>query len=855
MYAGRQNLGSWCGQWEWRMAFNLIVRSLVLLSLLAACRGRPPTTEALFQDARKAFNTGNLELAGRLAQQGLGHRHSQPGTLWHYRFLLLQSEILFVQGKNDDALALLPKTIPKDSGLTEIEIRSLIIRARIQYRNRQYQEADRLLTQARRLAVESGSSLLLAEVALRRGYLHSLQTNFEAAEECYRFAYQGALEGKDPFLQIEALGNLGFNLVQKFRYDEAIPKFELALQAAEQAGDLRSVARSWGNLGTCYYQLGDFDKALELLKRAEALATELKLEWDRQNWLGNIGDVHYESGDLENAISYFEKAVKVARELSDPTWTANWLNNLSIVQREKGNLEAAERYNYESQNIQERIKDKNDEFYLLTLANGAQIKFVKKQFQEAESIYLGVLEKATDLRIPQPQWSAHVDLGSLYAEIGQPARAESHFESALSTVESVRSVLLRDEFKMTFQSRLIELYRNYIGFLMNEGRIEKALEVADSNRALVLAEKLKLERKSLLWAQIPKLRQLARHLDAVLLSYWLAPKSSFLWVVTPNAIRSFTLPGEPKIRRLVEAHGNVIRNSPDPIADTDSTAADLYAALVAPASPLIPAGSRVILVPDGCLHDLNFETLRVSPGGSRYWIEDVTIAVAPSLGVLEAASGARSAPSKPMLLIGDAVPVSDEFPSLKDAKPEIESIKGYFDEPTVLTGQNEHQRAYTELQPDLFRLIHFSAHATANRQSPLNSAVILSPQSDSFKLYAHDVMKFTLRADVVPISACHGAGARSYSGEGLVGFMWAFLQAGARNVIAGLWDVNDRSTAEMMSDFYAHVKGGKSPADALRFAKLDMLKAQNAYRRPYYWAPFQLFTRSNPFTNRWIASR
>jgi CHAT domain-containing protein len=182
--------------------------------------------------------------------------------------------------------------------------------------------------------------------------------------------------------------------------------------------------------------------------------------------------------------------------------------------------------------------------------------------------------------------------------------------------------------------------------------------------------------------------------------------------------------------------------------------------------------------------------------------------------------------------------------------PEIANIKSHFDAPTVLIGPRANPGAYGESHPELFRLIHFSAHATANRQSPLNSAVILSPQSDSFKLYAHDVMKFRLRAEIVTISACHGAGARSYSGEGLVGFMWAFLQAGASNVIAGLWDVNDRSTAELMSAFYAHVKGGKSPADALRLAKLAMLKTQSAYRRPYYWAPFQLFTRSNPFTNR-----
>src|SRR5262249_8274437 len=173
-------------------------------------------------------------------------------------------------------------------------------------------------------------------------------------------------------------------------------------------------------------------------------------------------------------------AVQVARGLSDPNWAANWLNNLSIVQRDKGDLGAADRYNRESQNIQEGIKDRNLEVYLLTLANGAQIKTATGEFVEAETVYLKVLETAVDSGIPQPQWLAHVDLGTLYARMGRTAQAEAHFESALSTVETVRSRLTQDEFKYTFQSRLIDLNRNYIDFLMKEGKIEKALAAADS---------------------------------------------------------------------------------------------------------------------------------------------------------------------------------------------------------------------------------------------------------------------------------------------------------------------------------------------------------------------------------------
>ena len=90
------------------------------------------------------------------------------------------------------------------------------------------------------------------------------------------------------------------------------------------------------------------------------------------------------------------------------------------------------------------------------------------------------------------------------------------------------------------------------------------------------------------------------------------------------------------------------------------------------------------------------------------------------------------------------------------------------------------------------------------------------------------------------MSACRSAGERAYAGEGLVGFAWAFLRAGSRRVVAGLWDVDDRSTAALMEEVYARLAAGAPPAAALREAKRALL--HGAYPKPYYWAPFQLFT-------------
>ena len=91
------------------------------------------------------------------------------------------------------------------------------------------------------------------------------------------------------------------------------------------------------------------------------------------------------------------------------------------------------------------------------------------------------------------------------------------------------------------------------------------------------------------------------------------------------------------------------------------------------------------------------------------------------------------------------------------------------------------------------------------------------------------------------ISACRSAGGEAYSGEGLVGFAWAFLRAGANRVVAGLWDVDDQSTARLMSTMYARVADGDDAATALRRAKLDLIDAGGSFAKPYYWAPFQVF--------------
>ncbi|HYM11093.1 MAG TPA: CHAT domain-containing protein [Bryobacterales bacterium] len=660
----------------------------------------------------------------------------------------------------------------------------------------------------------------------------------------------------DTYLETAALGNLGTRRLINSRFDEAVPWYEQALALSEKHGYRRFSAITQLNLGYCYHRLGDYDKALQLLSRAEGMHAEMGDVVMQERCLGDIGIVHWRRGDLAAAIASYRKALYLARQIHALDDIAAWQNDLAEASIESGDLDAAEASNREALAVLDKSRDEISALW--AQLNSAQIAAGRGRFEEAEKLYGETIDSAAKLGMTAALFRARSKLGSLHLYLGDSRKAELQFQAIASESESSRSKLGRDEWKLTFQSSVIPFYQDYVDFLMGSGRVAQALEVAESCRARLLAEKLGLERKSVRSATAAEFRSKARTEKAVLLSYWLAPRRSFLWVVTPEAVHSFTLPPEKDISRLVEAYTALILQSRNPLETGNVAGLELFDALVAPARKLIPPGARVIVVPDGSLHELNFETLLVRGEPPRYWIEEATVAVAPSLAVLQPA-GITGGRERRLLLLGSPVSPRPEYPPLPGSELEIGKIQNLFraEERTVLTGPQARPGAYREAGPGRFALIHFSAHAVANRESPLDSAVILSQQGDTYKLYARDVAAMPLHAELVTISACRSAGARAYSGEGLVGFTWAFLEAGAGNVIAGLWDVSDRSTPELMANLYSEMAKRLAPAEALRAAKLALLRSAGPYRKPYHWAPFQLFTRSMPFDegHRYVARR
>ena len=213
-------------------------------------------------------------------------------------------------------------------------------------------------------------------------------------------------------------------------------------------------------------------------------------------------------------------------------------------------------------------------------------------------------------------------------------------------------------------------------------------------------------------------------------------------------------------------------------------------------------------------------------------------------------------PGGRLLLIGNPVPPrGGEFEALPNAAKEMQSVREAFSQPTtrvVYEQRNSTPAAYIK-QPS--RAIRLHPLRGAWRGEPHRSArlrrgalaVFSAPRrvkDGGYKLYARDVMTHPLKAELVTVSTCKGAGVRTYTGEGLVGLSWAFLHAGAHHVIGALWDVSDESTPQLMAAMYAELVKGSPPDAALRTAKLSLLHSGPPFHKPYYWAPFQLYTGS-----------
>jgi CHAT domain-containing protein len=811
---------------------------LAAILLLYGCGLKPAERlDALYDAASDDLHAGELAKAELAAKHGISVATSRRDLVFQWKFRLLHCEVLIYSSRAEEVLDQLHESVPPAPEFAALAARQMMLEGRAIFMLGRVDEGEARLRAAHWAAEAVKAEDVLLDIEASQGRLLVRRQRYAEAEVALRAALARACALHSAYSEATVRANLGVLCMLRLRYDEAIPYFEgaAALVAGPRSRTLYSLARS--NLATCYSQLGEYDRAIQIHLQSVALNERSRDKSLLQNSLGQTGTTYIDKGDPKAALPYLERALSLASEANGTRDAAIWAGNLSEVYSELHDWQNAATFNQEAIRLKTAA---NLHTLYYNVLNAARIASGRGDSAEAARLYQQAIDEGkTD---PSVVWEAQAGLGAVAIQQHHPADALQHFEAAVNLLEKTRSDVVSTELKLPFLTQRISLYQQYVETLIDQGETDRALAVADSSRAQVLAGHPGSVTGGRLPAEV--FRTIARQNSAILLSYWLGSARSHAWVVSAREIHHVALPPAAEIEGLVREYQDAIeRRLTDPLRTRIPAGERLYQALIAPLRQWIPAGSRVILAADGVLHGLNLEALPQPPsqpgGMPHYWIEDVTVGIAPSLGLL-AERPPRSRAARRLLLLGDPIASDSSFPALAHAADEMASVTHCFGgrDQVVLARQAATPEAYRAAGPGGFSVIHFTAHALANRESPLDSAVLLS----GGKLYAREVMDVPLTADLVTVSACRGVGVHAYSGEGIVGFAWAFLRAGARHVIAGLWDVNDQSTAALMDVLYRELAAGKPPAAALRTAKLSLIASPGNLRKPYYWAPFQLYT-------------
>ena len=652
-----------------------------------------------------------------------------------------------------------------------------------------------------------------------------------------------------------------------------------ARATAEKAGNGLVRAASSVGLAAFAIQLRDLPSAHEWLREAE---TAFRAQGDTVS-LETVhayrGAALLQAGDLDGARRSFQAAHDITAMLGDSTELFENYRQLATVDAMAGRWSDAERIVGRARAMANELERPG--WLDLLLGDEARLALLRGDLDAAERLllrYEAKLDSADHLQ----RYDARARLAEVHARRGDLDRAALVLAEAHDDLDRWRAKLDDREVRlMAFQATWSEhddrrsSSARVIGALAAGGRLDAAFALAERRRArelsdhLVRATTLAAPGAALPAATVPggdgasrgTRAALARLLDerAALFEFVVGTRDvpTTLFVLSRGALRSYALPPEDSVAAVVGRFVSLLESGADP----GPLARALGAALLDRALADLPGEiERLVVVPDGALHRLPFDALRLADG--RYVAERFAVSHTPSADVLALLRARR--PREPardatdgvrLLAFGDpafanerttlagssyrdAFDAAGGLPRLAASGREARLVARYAMNADVRLREMATAEGLLSASLPGYDVVHFATHALVDDRSVARTALALAPGegSDGF-LGAGDLAALRLDADLVVLSACRSAGGVVVGGEGMQGLVAPLLQAGARSVVATQWRIGDESTVAFVEDFYDAMAGGLAVGDALQAAKLAAIRRGAP---PAEWAAFTL---------------
>ena len=757
------------------------------------------------------------------------------------------------------------------------------------------QETLAYLLKARDIFKRSGSPNAEASVLFNLAEAQRNLGDEESARAFYRRALGLFEDIGNRNASAMTLGAIGEMNLEQGRRGDALAYLRDALGIAVEIGNREKKARILTALGSLHAGEGRMDEALCFLEEALALQRRLGMRVAQMETLRELARAYRASGEGGLAEGCLVEALNLSAELKTPQEESFSLHELARLYAGRGGLSSAIACNRLALDAIESLRARVEglamrvayadrihdlyAFHIELLMRRAQLsgdqRDAERAFLTSERSRARTLTDTLS-RIGRSKGEDAVGAGLIKARRTVQARLHGLLRQLSDAANQKNAV-----------NRLAELGRE-IDDLLAEYKLLESQVHAGSARYAAIARQRE-------WS----LREIQNGLEpgTALLEFALGEERSFVWAITRDSFHAVELPAKRELDRkarrvygLLTARNRRIKFETEPerssrIVRADRAywreAADLSRMAVQPALAVLPAGvGRLAIAADGALRYLPFGALPTPQEQGGEWrplLRRYAVINLPSASVslaLQTVFAHRASAPKTLAVFGDPVFEADDprirtprlassissdiglnlvagaersgvFRRLIYTQDEVRAILELVppgDRMTALGFEAARETALADVLSD-YRIVHFATHGVVDSGRPDLAYLVFSQYDREGRpidgvLSQHDIYGMSLNADLVVLSACRTALGREVRGEGLIGLARGFMYAGAPQVVASLWNIQDRATADLMARFYrGMLEDGAPPERALREAQLTMADA-DPWRAPYFWGAF-----------------
>lgn len=306
-------------------------------------------------------------------------------------------------------------------------------------------------------------------------------------------------------------------------------------------------------------------------------------------------------------------------------------------------------------------------------------------------------------------------------------------------------------------------------------------------------------------------------------------------VSTKDNAKTFEIKNVKELREKLNLYRKLVSqpfSTKDERDSFQSVAHELYSMLL-PNEEVrsLVKGKHLTIIPDGDLQNIPFESLITKKGSNEYLILNGDINYSYSYSFLKHNEKVNRNTEQTFIGYSPNNFEALSLSSLNNSMQEVLNINDQFEGVTKLQD--------TATKKDFLRnssnakIVHLATHADVGKNPWIAFA--------DDKLELHELYTFKNNADLVTLSACNTSLGELAKGEGVLSLARGFFYSGSKSVVSSMWKANDKSTSEIMTNFYKNLKSGQTKSEAINNAKRTYLTSHSlSEQSPYYWSSFIL---------------